>query len=84
MISLFDIYHLLMVVGFLTAVVFGCWLAYEGIKTLRIFQDILADVKNTSRDLVAVKDGIKGAVMLANNVLTKWQRGGGVSGRGKK
>lgn len=73
-----------MVVGFIAVVVFGCWLAYEGIKTLRLVQDILGDVKATSRDLVSVKDGIKGTLMVAVNALNKWQRGGGFGGRGKK
>ena len=84
MISLFDLYHLLMVMGFITAVFFGCWLAYEGIKTLRLVQEVLADVKATSRDLVSVKDGIKGVLSVAGNALTKWQRGGGFGGRSKK
>jgi len=79
-----DWYYLMMGVSVVVVAVFVSWFSYEGVKTLRQVQDVLTDVKGTTRDLTALKDGIKGAVLLATTALSRWQRGGGGSGRGKK
>ncbi|HBC73106.1 MAG: hypothetical protein UX91_C0007G0020 [Candidatus Amesbacteria bacterium GW2011_GWB1_47_19] len=84
MLNIVDLYYLAMAAAAVAVAVFASWFLYEGVKTLRGVQDIMTDVKGTTRDLTALKDGVKGALMLASSALAKWQRGGGDSGRSKK